>query len=333
MLARFSRKSSRSLHLGPKYFLWDLPGYFFDRMTLHLPLNDFRVFLNPVREFRQRIYRHFELPPGYHEALRLLAATEIRLTMPRERLEAMIGAWWATADVHGQVIECGSFRGATALLVALLGKMNGLEQSMLLLDTFSGIPEVMTYDKSRARGEFLPSIDQANMIQRQASALGIEERIEVHQGLFSETFAVLEKQDLIFSFVHIDANIYSGTRDACQFTIPRTSLLAGLLYSMTTMESVTWERGWPSTNILLSVMANLCHWRDRPCSMENEQFRSLASSPARTIHLVKPKQQLKGSTHRDTVSVETPVLAAALTPSRKGRAFELRRKITTAPMR
>ena len=74
---------------------------------------------------------------------------------------------------HGEVIECGSYRGATALLLALLGKMNRREQLVLLLDTFSGIPEVTKYDKSRARGEFLPAVDQADMIRRQASHLGI----------------------------------------------------------------------------------------------------------------------------------------------------------------
>ena len=219
----FFNKVERSLYLGPKYFFWDLPTYFFDRMALHLPLSDFRVFLNPLREFQQRVYHRFELPPGYQEALRLLAAAEIRLTMPRARLEALVSAWWATAEVPGHVIECGSFRGATALLLALLGTMNGREQLMLLLDTFSGTPEVTTYDKSRAQGEFLSSIDQPDVIRRQASALGIEERIEVHQGLFSETFTILEKRDLMLSFVHIDANIYISTRDACQFTIPRIS--------------------------------------------------------------------------------------------------------------
>jgi hypothetical protein len=217
------KKLERSLHLGPKYFLWDLPTYFFDRNALHLPLNDFGVFSNPIREFKRRVYRNFDLPPGYQEALRLLEVAGVRLTMPRERLEAMIGAWWATDEVPGEVIECGSFRGATALLLALLGKMNGREQLMLLLDTFSGIPEVTKYDKSRTQGEFLPPIDQADIIWRQASDLGIQERIEVHRGLFSETFAVLEKRDLNFAFVHIDANIYGGTRDACQFTIPRTA--------------------------------------------------------------------------------------------------------------
>ena len=218
----FFQKVERSLHLGPKYFLWDLPTYFLDRLTLHLPLRDSRVFINPFREFRQRIYWSFDLPPRYEEALQLLATAGIQLTMPQARLEALIGAWWATDHVPGEIIECGSFRGATALLIALLGKLNRREQLMLLLDTFSGIPEVTKYDKSRIQGEFSPPFDQADLIQKQALALGIEERIEIHQGLFAETFAVLEKRDLTFAFVHIDANIYGGTRDACQFTIPRT---------------------------------------------------------------------------------------------------------------
>src|SRR5271155_5957998 len=78
----FFKKVKRSLHLGPKYFLWDLPTYFLDRMTLHLPLRDSRAFMNPVREFRRRVYWHFDLPPRYEEALRLLARAKIRLTMP-----------------------------------------------------------------------------------------------------------------------------------------------------------------------------------------------------------------------------------------------------------
>ena len=218
----FLKKIKRSLHLGPKYFLWDLPAYFLDRLALHLPVGDYRVFWNPLNEFRQRVYHHFELPPRYKEGLQLLATHGIRLTMPRQRLEAMIAAWWATADVPGDVIECGSFQGATALLLALLGKMNRRDQRMLILDTFGGIPEVTKYDKSRVRGEFLPPIGQPDIIRQHALALGIDERIEVHQGLFTDTFAVLEKRALTFAFVHIDANIYSGTRCACEFTIPRT---------------------------------------------------------------------------------------------------------------
>jgi Macrocin-O-methyltransferase (TylF) len=217
----FFKKVERSLQLGPKYFLWDLPTYFLDRMTLRLPLRDSRVFMNPVREFRRRVYWRFDLPPGYEEALRLLAKARIRLTMPQTRLEALVGAWWATNKVPGQVIECGSFQGATALLLALLGKLNQREQLILLLDTFSGIPDVTKYDKARVQGEFSPPVDQVDIIRRQASTLGVEDRTEIHKGLFTDTFAVLAKRNLKFSFIHIDANLYISTRNACQFTIPR----------------------------------------------------------------------------------------------------------------
>jgi len=218
----FSKKISRSIHLGPKYFLWDLPAYFLDRLALHLPLADFSVFLNPAREFWQSVYHQFAPPPRYEEALYLLAVNGIRLTMPQHRLEAMVGAWWATIAVRGDVIECGSFQGATALLLAILSKLNGRDQQLLLLDTFSGLPDVTIYDKSRSRGEFLPTDGQAAIIRQQAINLGVNERIEIHQGLFRDTFAVLEKRNLRFAFVHIDANLYNGTRDACHFTIPRT---------------------------------------------------------------------------------------------------------------
>ena len=253
----FFKKLERSIYLGPKYFLWDLPTYFFDRRALHLPLRDSRVFLNPIREFKRRVYHNFDLPPGYADALRLLAATKVRLTMPRERLEALIGAWWTTNEVPGELIECGSFQGATALLLALLGKINGRDQLTLLLDTFSGIPEVTKYDRSRAQGEFLPAIDQVDMIQQQASVLGIQERIEVHRGLFTDTFAVLEKRNLRFAFVHIDANIYSGTQAACQFTIPRTS--AGGVVVFDDYNGICdLAHGWRSTNIFFLKESSSC---------------------------------------------------------------------------
>ena len=111
---------------------------------------------------------------------------------------------------------------ATALLLALLGALNNRPQQTLIFDTFAGIPDVTRYDKLRSAGEFIPPKGQAEIIQQQAMALGISDRIEVYEGLFANTFPALERRTLTFAFVHIDANIYIGTRDACRFTIPRT---------------------------------------------------------------------------------------------------------------
>src|SRR5262249_46303469 len=145
----------------------------------------------------------------------------IRLTIPRVRLEALLRAWWDTRAVGGDVIECGAYRGATSLLLALLGRLNDVPQKTLMLDTFRGMPAVSGYDLGRRHGEFEPPGDQVEVIRRQAAALGVADRIEVHPGLFADSFRALAGRELRFAFVHIDANVYQGTLEACAFTVPR----------------------------------------------------------------------------------------------------------------
>jgi hypothetical protein len=219
--ATLPRKLWRALQLGPKYYFWDLPRYFSHRRRRKLPFWDLAAVTNPVREFRPSCPAPEALPPGYHEALALFAQGGIYLTIPRPRLERLLEVWWQTRQVDGDVIECGVYRGATSLLLALLGRINGISQKVLMLDTFAGMPAVSAYDLSRTNGEFLPDSDQVALIRKQATALDVLDRIEIHRGLFADTFAGLAERDLHFAFVHIDANIYAGTLEACQFTVPR----------------------------------------------------------------------------------------------------------------
>jgi predicted O-methyltransferase YrrM len=221
--ATLGRKVWRAAQLGPRYFLWDLPRYFGNRRARHLPLWDGGVFTNPLREFRPQCRVDWEMPPGYDEALRRFAEVGVQLSMARPKLEALLRAWWQARSVPGEVIECGAYRGATSLLIALLGQHNGVSQKVLILDTFEGMPAVSGFDLGRQPGEFRPGTDQVEVIHQQARALGIAERIEVYRGLFADTFAAPAWQDRRFAFVHIDANIYQGTLDACVDTIPRVN--------------------------------------------------------------------------------------------------------------
>lgn len=217
------QKIKRSLQLGPTYFLWQLPRYFLHRRRLKLPIADVVACLNPLREFRQTAYTSFPLPPGYQSALERFDAAGLRFTIPPLRLHALVGAWWEARRVPGDVIECGSYRGATGLFLALLGRMHDLPQRVLLLDTFAGIPFRSTFDTGRRENEFALDCDQVGQIQQQAAALGIEGRIEIHRGLFTDTFQSLSRQQRAFAFSHIDANLYQSTKEACLFTIPRIS--------------------------------------------------------------------------------------------------------------
>lgn len=221
--ATLLRKVWRAAQLGPRYYLWDLPRYFAHRRARHVSLWDAGVFTNPLREFRPGCRTSWDLPPGYHDALREFARVGLQLTIPRARLDALVRAWWQARRVAGDVIECGAYRGATSMLLALLGRHNGVAQKVLILDTFAGMPAVSDFDLSRSPGEFQPPANQVELIHRQAQALGIGDRVEVHQGLFTDTFARIGAGDPQYAFVHIDANIYQGTFEACAFTIPRVA--------------------------------------------------------------------------------------------------------------
>jgi hypothetical protein len=219
--ATLPRKLWRALQLGPKYYLWDVPRYLAHRRRRHLSLWDPLVLTNPLREFRAKGPSTDALPPHYEEALARFADAGMVLTIPRERLGKLLEVWWQTRTTRGDVIECGAYRGATSLFIALLGRLNGVAQRVLMLDTFAGMPAVCGYDLSRRHGEFRPAPDQVDLIRSQAKALGVDDRVEIYQGLFAETLPALVAREPSFALVHIDANIYQGTLDACRFTIPR----------------------------------------------------------------------------------------------------------------
>jgi O-methyltransferase len=118
------------------------------------------------------------------------------------------------------VIECGAYRGATSLLIAMLGKIRRVRQRVLILDTFAGLPPVSNLDFARERGEYQPATNQVELIRDQAAALGVSDRVDIHQGLFADTLPGSVANASKFALVHIDANNYQGTLDACRFTIP-----------------------------------------------------------------------------------------------------------------
>jgi hypothetical protein len=215
----------RGFELGPKYYIADVPRYLNRRRKLGLPILDTGILWNPFRSFVHRTYVSLSLPPYYQQALMELEAAGVRLDNPPPRIEALVGLWWQGVQqgVPGEVIECGAYRGATSLLLAVLGKFGQVDQKILMLDTFSGMPAPSQHDMARSSGEYKPPADWIETIDKQIERLAVRDRVELHQGLFSDTFENLGPRPLSFSFAHIDANIYQGTLEACEFTMPRMS--------------------------------------------------------------------------------------------------------------
>jgi len=220
--ATLGRKLGRAFALGPRYYLLHLLRYARGRRALGLPICDVGAVLNPLHEFRPPARPPFPLPPHAAAALREVCGIGFRPTMPHARLQALIGLWWAARPAHGDVIECGAYRGATSLILAVLGRINGVRQTVWVLDTLHGSPEPTGPDYARSAGEFAPPPGQADSIRHGAEVLGVADRVEVRPGLFRDSFRTIPA-DTRFALAHIDCNLYQSTWEACSFTAPRVA--------------------------------------------------------------------------------------------------------------
>ena len=101
--------------------------------------------------------------------------------------------------IPGDMAEAGVFRGATAALM-----LSASTKRLHLFDTFEGLPES---ENQFAKGEWkgAEAVVRANL-----SRWG--DRVEFHPGFFPESTTGLD--DLRFSFVHLDLDLYQSTRDA-----------------------------------------------------------------------------------------------------------------------
>lgn len=150
-----------------------------------------------------------------------------RLTMNLPELYNIYRLLRSVASIPGDVAELGVFRGASAKVIA---EVKG-KKSLYLFDTFAGLPE----------------IDQANDLTAKSTAFthGSRESLALNKGKFSAEFedvrhylsayenvqfrvgifpnTVTDLEDRRFSFVHLDADIYSSTVAGLEFFYPRLS--------------------------------------------------------------------------------------------------------------
>jgi O-methyltransferase len=123
----------------------------------------------------------------------------------------IISAVQATRHVPGDMAEFGVAHGTSAKLIAEYGGGKILH----LFDTFAGLPEPGPHDSPRfCRGSYRCSLES---VQQYLSGLPVE----YYQGFFPDTAGPVE--DKIFSFVHLDVDLYESTLEGLKFFYPRMS--------------------------------------------------------------------------------------------------------------
>lgn len=118
--------------------------------------------------------------------------------------------------LDGDVAECGVYRGGTAFLLAeTIANHSRRPVQLDLFDTFAGMPKSADADASAHReGDFGDT--SLTAVQQYLSGYA---NVAFHPGFIPESFAGLQRQ--LFSFVHVDVDLYASVRDCCEFFHPR----------------------------------------------------------------------------------------------------------------
>jgi len=121
----------------------------------------------------------------------------------------------------GDAIEVGCWRGGAGCLVARRVAGHSPGARTFLCDTFAGVVKAGAHDPTYVGGEHADA--SADGVRALARRLGLDS-VEVLEGVFPEDTgpAVADRR---FSFVHMDLDVYQGSRDAFAWLRPR--LLVG----------------------------------------------------------------------------------------------------------
>jgi O-methyltransferase len=126
-------------------------------------------------------------------------------------------------DLPGDLIECGSFKGGSAVNLSRLASWTG--RRLHLFDSFEGLPVPTDEDKEHLvlselqfhtyeGGAYAGSLPEVRENIRKYGVLGV---CEFHKGFFSETLPGFDQQ-LVFAY--LDADLTSSVRDALKYVWP-----------------------------------------------------------------------------------------------------------------
>lgn len=126
-------------------------------------------------------------------------------------------------DVPGDLIECGSFKGGSAVNLSRLAAKTG--RRLHLFDSFQGLPPPREGDKEHlvlselkfhtyAGGAYAGSLDE---VRENVRKYGVLHVCDFHKGFFNETLPGFDGQ-LVFAYV--DADLTSSVRDCLKYLWP-----------------------------------------------------------------------------------------------------------------
>jgi hypothetical protein len=122
-------------------------------------------------------------------------------------------------NLVGCTAECGVYKGGSSVLIAGLSP----DKTHFALDTFEGMPDIVSEIDSHKQGDFSPPNNHSldSLFEQLPNICKVK-------GPFHETFHKIK--DNIFSFVYVDADLYQSTLECCEFFYPRLTFGGIMLF-------------------------------------------------------------------------------------------------------
>lgn len=130
------------------------------------------------------------------------------------RADLVYGCLEEALGFAGDIAECGSHEGVTAAILARLATARGTVKTVHVFDSFAGFPDVVTDEEKRASvwPELGPGHYPADLAKVKG-ILGAIPNVELHPGLFSETFPGFAAP---LCFLHSDSDLYVSTMETIE---------------------------------------------------------------------------------------------------------------------
>lgn len=161
--------------------------------------------------------------PQSEEFQSLLAAIRPYTLLSRERLFSLyaIAKQICIDDIPGNFVECGTYRGGTAAMLASVVRRYSLRpRQVYAFDTFEGMPEPTEFDRHQGipandtnwgEGTLKAPIDEYLAVV--CKALNVADLVVAIPGLFADTLPENQAKIGAIALLHADGDWYESTMD------------------------------------------------------------------------------------------------------------------------
>jgi O-methyltransferase len=186
-----------------------------------------------AKPFRRYFVNHVPVEswPGFYGRAQTIKIPSLIKALPARTAECgsnikiIFKLMQSVAQLPGDMVECGVYRGETLASEALYLKQHNISKTLCGCDSFEGFDETVlseialggSHDPQKKIGGF--SDTSFGLIQEKLRSLEVHERVSLLKGYFQDTLHELDGRR--FCFVHLDCDLYDSYKTCLDFFYPR----------------------------------------------------------------------------------------------------------------